>query len=145
MFDPIRFLTPGYLFSPNPSHDFDSYWLLLTLFGLILAAGLVIFIALRVRKYNPPLKRLLRPLPAHLVIFALIGTFLVLFRLSEAYYLSMRFWLLVWGGVFVWYLIMFSRKVRAYPAELQTYLQKNEEKRYVVPTKAKSKSKKTKK
>lgn len=139
MFDPIRFLNPSYLFSPNPGHDFDSYWILLTFFGLLIAVGLVIFIMLRVQKMTPPLKKILRPLPGRLVIFAFVGVFLVLFRLSEAYYLSMRFWLLVWFIIFVWYLVLLSRKIRDYPTQLQEYVHKNEEKRYVIPTKKKKK------
>jgi hypothetical protein len=130
MFDPLRFLTPSYLFDVNPSGSFISSYILLIFFGLLLLAAIVILVLLRVKKFAPPLKKILRPLPGHLEIFALVGIFLVLFRLSAAYYLSMRFWLLVWFIAFIWYIVLLSQKVRLYPKQLQEHLRREEAHQY---------------
>lgn len=137
MFDPLRFLSPAYLFDVNPGSTFPGYWILLLFFGLLLLVAIFILIYLRVRKVYPPLKKILRPLPTRLEVFALVGIFLVLFRLSAAYYLSMRFWLLVWFIIFIWFLISLSQKIRAYPEALRAYLSKEENQKYVHTSKKK--------
>ncbi len=138
MFDLLRLLSPSYLFDVNPGSKFTLNLYLLIFFGLILLIGIIILVFIRVRKVNPPLKKILRTVPMRLEAFAIVGIFLVFFRLSAAYYLSMRFWLLVWFIVFIWYLVLLSNKIRRYPAELKEHLEREESKRY-MPAKKKHK------
>lgn len=78
-------------------------------------------------------------------IFAGVGILLVLFRLSGAYYLSMRFFLLVWFIIFVWYLILLSKKMKEYPQHFREYLEREDSKKYYTAVaKIKKKKKKSK-
>jgi hypothetical protein len=74
-----------------------------------------------------------------LEIFALVGILLVLFRLSAAYYLSMRLFLLIWFVSFIWYLVLLSQRIRLYPQQLKEFLTKEEAKKYLFDPKKRRK------
>ena len=139
MFDPLRFLSPSSLFEINPGSSFSGAMPLLILFGILLIIAIIIFSLLRIKKTNPPLKKLLRPIPMRLEIFALVGILLVLFRLSAAYYLSMRLFLLIWFVSFIWYLVLLSKRIRLYPQQLKEFLTKEESKKYLFDPKKRRK------
>jgi len=141
MFDPIRFFSPSSLFDINPGSNFSGATAMLIFCGILLIVAIGIFVFLRIKKINPPLKKLLRPIPLRLEVFALVGILLVLFRLSAAYYLSMRFFLLIWGISFIWYLVLLSQKIRLYPQQLKDFLTKEEAKKYLFDPKNKKKRK----
>lgn len=121
MLDVSKLLDFGYLMHPNPGKYFPVGTMLLAFFALLIVLAIALFILPQVVKLNPVLKRLIRKLPVRLFAFGVTGTVLVLLRLGEAAYLSMRAWLVVWGVVFIAYLVKVVKSFQRYPAELEDF------------------------
>lgn len=124
MFDISKLFDFGYLLHPNPGKFFPmGNWLLL-FFALLVLAAIAIFLLVRTAKVNPVLKRILRRMPMRLLSFGLSGALLILLRLGEAAYLSMRLWLVVWGVVFIYYVVTVIRQFQSYPRDLEEFNRK---------------------
>ena len=124
MFDISKLFDFRYLLHPNPGKFFPmGNWLLL-FFAFLILTAIVIFILIRMAKVNPVLKRILRRMPVRLFSFAVSGALLILLRLGEAAYLSMRVWLVVWGIVFIYYVVTVIRQFQSYPRQLEEFNRK---------------------
>ena len=75
-------------------------------------------------KLNPVLKRILRKVPTRLFAFGIVGTVLILLRLGEAAYLSMRIWLVLWGIAFAYYLVTVIRQFQTYSRDVEEFNRK---------------------
>jgi hypothetical protein len=111
----------SYILHPNPGKLFPLAPYILCFFALLVAIAIVLFVALRVIKPNPVLKRILRKTPTRLFAFGITGVVLVLLRLGEAAYLSMRAWLVIWGILFIWYITTIVLMFQKYPEELRQF------------------------
>ena len=142
MFDPIQFFSPSYLFDISPSSYFPSYWIVLGFCVLLIFVAVFLFFYTRSKSINPVLKRTLKSIPGKLEIFALVGIVLTFLRLSGAYYLSMRFLLVIWFVLFVWYFVHISKKIKQYPEQLQQHVEREEDKKHHFKPKIKKRKKK---
>lgn len=133
----------GYWFNPSPGPEFKffSYFFVFYIFIFIIA--LFIFFYVKIKKnINPILKKILKKLPIPLEIFSLCGIFIIIFRISNAYFLSMRIFLFLWFIAFFTYIYFIILKFKTYPEKLEKYIEKEQQIDY---TKIKPKIKKRKK
>lgn len=119
--DISRLFDFGYLLHPNPGKFFPTGTWLLLLCALLILIAVAFFLTQRSFKWNPILKRILRKVPTRLFAFGIVGTVLVLFRLGEAAYLSMRILLVLWGVALVSYLIAFARQFQSYSRDVEEF------------------------
>jgi len=103
----------SYLFSPNPGYAFYDSPKVLSL--LILCGGFVVIsVGLRLwrRQTDPVLKRLSRSWSSAVFWFGLSGLVLIVSRVENISFLSMRFLWVVWivcGGVYLWFQVKMIR------------------------------------
>ncbi len=124
MFDISRLFDFGYLLHPNPGKFFPTGTWLLLFFALLVLVAVAIFVTMRSVKLNPVLKRILRKIPTRLFSFGIVGTVLILLRLGEAAYLSMRVWLVLWGIGFAYYVVTVIRQFQTYSRDVEEFNRK---------------------
>jgi len=97
-----------YLFWPNPGNaNYDNpkaLSLLLLCLAFIIASFAVRY--WRTKQHNAPTKKLSRTWSSALFWLGLVGVFLVVCRVEEISFLSMRIWWLVWGIITVIYVFV---------------------------------------
>ena len=103
-----------YLFYPNPANAYYSSpkaALLLVICGLMVLVSFVVRY-LR-RNWDPKLRQLSRSWGSVLFWFGLVGLVLVVSRVEQIQYVSMRFWWLVWLLAMVAYVFLQFRLYKA--------------------------------
>ena len=80
----------SYFFSPLPGTKFAFYWPSLTLFLILLAGSLVLYILVKKLK-NPAFKRVYGDAPSALFSLGLIWGFIIFSRYENIAFFSMRF------------------------------------------------------
>lgn len=97
-----------YLFWPNPGNADYSNPKALTLMILCLVCIAASFAVRHWRKkqHNAPTKKLSRTWPSALFWFGLVGAFLVVCRVEEISFISMRIWWLVWAIIAIIYVFV---------------------------------------
>lgn len=104
-----------YLFWPNPgnaTYGSPKALALLAICILLIVAGVALR-QWRRKLQNPVTKKLSRSWPAAAFWFGIVGLFLVVVRVEEISYVSMRFWWLVWAIILVVYLFIQAKLFRA--------------------------------
>lgn len=109
----MSFLT--YLFWPNPANASYSSpkALVLLIFCALLILGSIAIGQWRKRSRNPITKKLSRSWPSAAFWFGFVGLGLVVARVEQIGYVSMRLWWVVWIGAFAFYLWLQIRLWRA--------------------------------
>lgn len=85
----------GYLFAITPGIDFAYLNFFVILFGLLILAGIIIYLSAKFSK-NDLYVRAVRSLPWTFATYGLFGYIFVFFRTQGAPYLSMRIWFLLY-------------------------------------------------
>ena len=126
MIDLKNFITPYYLFNPNPSSNFKFLLPLLIFFALMLVVAIIFPIWFRKRKKkSPPRINMVGKIQTPLLTFSLIGVLLLFFRWQALPYLSTRILLLtllisflVWLFLFLIYLkVGFQKEIKNWHME----------------------------
>lgn len=91
------------LFATQPTEPFVTMGIWLTLFSAVLLAAMVLMIFLRLRPLRKEYRDQLNSIVSGMFLFACLGYFLVIFRLSHVSFLSMRALYIVWfAGLLVY-------------------------------------------
>lgn len=101
----------GYLFAITPGVDFAYMNFFVILFGLLIAAGLGVYLSARFSQ-NDLYTRSVRKLPGTLATYGLFGFAFLFLRSQAAPYLSMRIWFLLylaWTIYAIYYAIQSAR------------------------------------
>ncbi len=123
-------LKPALLFEAHPQGVFTYGTVLFIAYGILIALGILLFLAFRLRLVASPIKRTLRGMPSHLFQFGIVGLILIGFRLSDISYLSMRMWHHLLLVVFlIWIYFTVRHFQREYPKKKALYSKDLEEKR----------------
>jgi hypothetical protein len=104
----------SYIFWPNPqatTYDNPKVLALLALCGLMIALGFAISFW-RKQKGNPVTRRLTRSWPAACIWFGGIGLVLLIARVEQISYISMRVWWMVWAAALLLYVYVQFRRWR---------------------------------
>lgn len=113
-FNPIKFLTPAYLFDLRPSLTGWGLRAMLILFVAFCVAGIVIKVVQKIKKIQHIEGKLLHKYFACFTTMGALGLILTGLRYETVYILGSRLWLLIWFVAFVIWLgtiIKFQYKV----------------------------------
>lgn len=134
-----QFVSLNYYFDTTPGVQF-KYWLVMLIFAGILAVISILIRAYRQKTNDKILKKMVKSYPGKFMWFAVIAAFLVWIRLENIVLLSMRFWWVIYFGLF-FYSIINSIKVfyREYPRKLKQSLSHRDQNKYVPVPKNKKK------
>lgn len=84
----------------------------LTWFSGVLLMSMLLMIFMRLQPLRKEYRDVLSPVTTALFGAAIVGYLLVVFRLSNVAFLSMRLWYVVWFAAFFWYL--YSQYIKLY-------------------------------
>lgn len=131
-FDIPHLFSSAYLFDIAPGPFAPVYFkLVLIAFGLMVVAGLVVYKMTQKNSF-PPVKKFLNKLHNMLFWMGLIGLLYVFLRDQNAPYISMPFWLLVWGlGLLVWLGFILKYYFTDRPKQEEKIRQEQEKKKYL--------------
>ena len=103
MYSFSNIITPQYWFSPPPVLSSLTLWLMVAVFGLMLAAAVVLNILSQKSKFDQPLRRGLKKISVLLGWLGAAGFILLFFRYEIIPFLSWRFWYGLWAiGLAIW-------------------------------------------
>lgn len=126
-FDLTNFFKLERFFSLQPAIALATVYFLLKIFGALLVLALIIKIISKITKGDSFSKQLWHKYFVFLLTMSLSGLFLVWFRYERAYFLSARFWLLVWLiGFIVWLFYILKYQFKVMP-QARAQLQKTQE------------------
>lgn len=127
----VKFLQPGYLFDLQPAISAEALFMLAAVFGLCLILGVIAAVIAR-RPHEHTVQVLYGRYSALLLTLGVIGYILLWFRYEGAYFMSARFWLVLWAaGLIAWLIptlvyqrreIPRARQQRAAREQMQRYL-----------------------
>lgn len=122
-------------FHLQPAISLSTVYFLLVFFGILFVLAIGFKIAQRISKQDCLYKTLLQKYFVMLMVMSVMGFFLVWFRYERAYFLSARFWLLVWFvGLIVWLVFVLKYQLKVLP-ESRKKLQKTKEFNKYLPKK----------
>lgn len=126
------FFQPEYLFNTYPSYDMKFFAYFATLFGILIILGITFFISARKNKKKKYTTFILSSVYEWLLWIGIGGFFLLFSRYEGIPFISMRFLLLLWLILFVFwglYILIFGRK--EYRKMLKEYKQQEEKGKYL--------------
>ncbi len=119
----------------RPAISLTSVYFLLEVFGALVVLAILIRIIQKVSQKDSFYKSLLQKYFVMFLTMGLAGLFLVWFRYERAYFLSARFWLLVWLiGLVVWLVFVLKYQFKVVP-QAREKLQKTKEFNKYLPKK----------
>lgn len=95
----------SYLFSPIPGTSFNYYTHLVIYAAVLILIGLVFWVVLAKKKDNKALKKTYKSAPSQFIWSGIILIILAACRVNGIAYLSMRFILIIFLGVSVYFII----------------------------------------
>lgn len=129
-----------YILWPNPpALNYDNTRILMLFFACFLLILIAIFIrSWRIRSSNSVAKRLSRSWTRALIWFGIIGIIMVVSRVEQISYLSMRLWWVVWALSLIFYLLFQTRSFRLrYYQKIITKTEADPRERYLPKRKRK--------
>ncbi|NCN07744.1 protein BatD [Candidatus Falkowbacteria bacterium] len=131
----VKFFTPERFFHLQPAVSLNTVYFLLVVFGILLGLAIGVKIAKKKTQKDTFYKILLQKYFVMLMTTSVIGLFLVWFRYERAFFLSARFWLLVWFiGFVAWLVVILKYQFKVIP-EAREKLQKTQEFNKYLPKK----------
>ncbi|MFA6422723.1 MAG: hypothetical protein WCV92_04990 [Candidatus Buchananbacteria bacterium] len=98
-----RFFSFQYYFDATTFISVTTLRVMLAIFVVMVVAGLGIKVYEKVKKLSPIMCKLIDKYFAMLVVMGFLGILLSWFRYEGAYFVSARFWTVVWViGIIVW-------------------------------------------
>jgi len=127
-----RYLDLAYWFSMNPGSEFGGlYMVLIFCTSLLILALILTLVIFLFKPSNKVLKGFLKKLRSRLYIYMIVGYLLAFARYEGAYLLSMRFWWMIYGLLFLYHLVQtvldFAKR---YPHALHVANERERAKRY---------------
>lgn len=118
----LRFFSPQYYFDLSPSVSGTALKVMLVIFACMVIAGIVVKVYEKLKTLHPAEEKLLGKYFSMLVVMGFVGILIAWFRYEGAYFLSMRFWLLVWlVGIIIWLMNILQFQLKVVPeAKKQT-------------------------
>lgn len=131
----VSFFKLERFFHLQPAISLTTVYFLLEVFGVLFLLAILIKIIQITSKQDSFFKNLLQKYFVMLSTMSVIGFILVWFRYERAYFLSARFWLLVWFiGLVIWLYFILKYQIKTIPQARQQ-LQKTKEFNKYLPKK----------
>jgi len=132
MFDVIKFFTPSYLFDLRPAVSDLALIEMAVIFGGLILLAIALVINSRFKTYEKALTRTIELVVAWASTMGVMGLLLVFARYEQAYFISGRFWLLVWTLLaLVWLGIIVRHYFRLVPKAHTQHLRYEEFHKYL--------------
>ncbi len=138
--NPLKLLSPSYLFDTLPGQQFAYFWVCLVFFVLLVALGQYFRIYIPKSPNKKALKKLLTNVTSRLNWIAFAGFLFLYFRYENMPFLAMRVWLviIILGALF--YLWKIWEKIyKVLPKELSRSDKKDDNLKYMPRPKKKKK------
>jgi len=104
-----KFFSLNYYFDPNPLMDVRTLRLMLAFFVIMVVIGIGIKIYEKAKKLSHIENKLADKYFSLLVVMGFVGILLTWFRYENAYFVSARFWTLIWLAFFIIWLVSILR------------------------------------
>lgn len=123
--DIVKFFTPGNFFDLRASADHGTIVSMLYFFGAMVVIGIIIKIIQTAKRAPHFLDKIFQMYFLLFTVMGAVGLLLVWFRYEHAYFLSARFWLVIWLASLVWWLYAIIRyQVKVVPQAREQLEQK---------------------